>query len=48
MGKVSSRKEEGVGSKRSQITQVDVADQEKGIRLVSSITSPHLTAPSPS
>ena len=47
MGKVSSGKEEGVGSKGSHITQVDVVDQEKGIKLVSSITSPHLTAPRP-
>ena len=47
-GKVSPRKEERAGSKGSQTTRVDVADQEKGIKVVSSITSPHLTAPSPS
>ena len=48
VGKVSSGNEVGVGSKGSHITQVDVVDQEKGIKLVSSITSPHLTAPRPS
>ena len=48
VGKVSLRKEEGAGSKGSQTTQVGVVDQEKSIKPVSSITSPHLTAPSPS